>query len=82
VDFGYLGTIRRPDWRWKLHALALTAVMSWYCYLFLTFARSPAGPQDIYDMISEMSFRPITLLNELAGSAPRTQISPLIIWHR
>lgn len=40
VDFGYLGTIREGERRRKLHALVFTAVVSRYCYVFLTFPQT------------------------------------------
>jgi transposase len=40
VDFGYLGMIRDGDRRRKLHALVFTAVVSRYCYAFLTFSQT------------------------------------------
>ncbi|HUN37532.1 MAG TPA: IS21 family transposase [Trebonia sp.] len=40
VDFGYLGMIGDGDRRRKLHALVVTAVVSRYCYVFLTFSQT------------------------------------------
>jgi transposase len=41
VDFGYLGMIADGDGRRrKLHALVFTAVMSRYCYVFLSFSQT------------------------------------------
>ena len=39
IDFGYLGMIPDGDRRRKLHALVFTAVLSRYCFVFLTFRR-------------------------------------------
>jgi len=43
VDFGYLGMIGDGERRRKLHALVLTAVVSRYCYVFLTFSQTTAA---------------------------------------
>jgi transposase len=43
VDFGYLGMILDGDRRRKLHALVFTAVVSRYCYVFLTFPQTTAA---------------------------------------
>jgi transposase len=40
VDFGYLGTIADGGRRRKLHALVFTAVVSRYCFVFLTFSQT------------------------------------------
>jgi transposase len=40
VDFGYLGMISDGDRRRKLHALVFTAVVSRYCFVFLTFSQT------------------------------------------
>jgi Mu transposase-like protein len=40
VDFGYLGMIADGDRRRKLHALVFTAVLSRYCFVFLTFSQT------------------------------------------
>lgn len=40
VDFGYLGMIADGERRRKLHALVFTAVMSRYCYVFLSFSQT------------------------------------------
>jgi transposase len=40
VDFGYLGMIADGDRRRKLHALVFTAVVSRYCFVFLTFSQT------------------------------------------
>ncbi len=40
VDFGYLGMIGDGDRRRKLHALVFTAVVSRYCFVFLTFSQT------------------------------------------
>ena len=40
VDFGYLGMIRDGDKRRKLHALVFTAVVSRYCFVYLTFSQT------------------------------------------
>src|SRR6516162_5272129 len=39
LDFGYLGMIADGDRRRRLHALVFTAVVSRYCFVFLTFAQ-------------------------------------------
>ena len=43
VDFGYLGMIGDGERRRRLHALVLTAVVSRYCYVFLTFSQTTAA---------------------------------------
>jgi len=40
VDFGYLGMIAEDGRRRKLHALVFTAVLSRYCFVFLTFSQT------------------------------------------
>jgi transposase len=40
VDFGYLGMIPDGERRRKLHALVFTAVLSRYCYVYLTFSQT------------------------------------------
>ena len=40
IDFGYLGMIGDGDRRRKLHALVFTAVLSRYCFVFLTFSQT------------------------------------------
>jgi transposase len=40
LDFGYLGMIADGDRRRKLHALVFTAVVSRYCFVFLTFSQT------------------------------------------
>ncbi len=40
IDFGYLGMIGDGDRRRKLHALVFTAVVSRYCFVFLTFSQT------------------------------------------
>ena len=40
ADFGYLGMISDGGRRRKLHALVFTAVLSRYCYVFLTFSQT------------------------------------------
>ncbi|HEY2577737.1 MAG TPA: IS21 family transposase [Streptosporangiaceae bacterium] len=40
ADFGYLGMIADGDRRRKLHALVFTAVLSRYCFVFLTFSQT------------------------------------------
>ena len=42
IDFGYLGMIGDGDRRRKLHALVFTAVLSRYCFVFLTFSQTRA----------------------------------------
>ena len=42
LDFGYLGMIADGDRRRKLHALVFTAVLSRYCFVFLTFSQTTA----------------------------------------
>jgi hypothetical protein len=42
IDFGYLGMIPDGDRRRKLHALVFTAVLSRYCYVYLTFSQTTA----------------------------------------
>jgi hypothetical protein len=43
VDFGYLGMIGDGERRRKLHALVFTAVVSRYCFVFLTFSQTTAA---------------------------------------
>src|SRR5262245_996574 len=43
IDFGYLGMIPDGDRRRKLHALVFTAVLSRYCFVFLTFSQTTAA---------------------------------------
>ena len=43
LDFGYLGMIRDGDRRRRLHALVFTAVVSRYCFVFLTFSQTTAA---------------------------------------
>jgi transposase len=43
IDFGYLGMIGDGDRRRKLHALVFTAVLSRYCFVFLTFSQTTAA---------------------------------------
>lgn len=43
VDFGYLGMISDGERRRKLHALVFTAVVSRYCFVFLTFSQTTAA---------------------------------------
>jgi transposase len=43
LDFGYLGMIDDGDRRRKLHALVFTAVLSRYCFVFLTFSQTTAA---------------------------------------
>ena len=43
IDFGYLGMISDGDRRRKLHALVFTAVVSRYCFVFLTFSQTTAA---------------------------------------
>src|SRR6266705_3650664 len=43
LDFGYLGMIPDGDRRRKLHALVFTAVLSRYCFVFLTFSQTTAA---------------------------------------
>ena len=40
ADFGYLGMISDGGRRRKLHALVFTAVLSRYCFVFLTFSQT------------------------------------------
>jgi transposase len=40
LDFGYLGMIADGDRRRRLHALVFTAVVSRYCFVFLTFSQT------------------------------------------
>src|SRR6266700_505398 len=40
LDFGYLGMIGDGDRRRRLHALVFTAVVSRYCFVFLTFSQT------------------------------------------
>jgi hypothetical protein len=40
LDFGYLGMIADGERRRKLHALVFTAVVSRYCFVFLTFSQT------------------------------------------
>jgi len=42
IDFGYLGMIGDGDRRRKLHALVFTAVVSRYCFVYLTFSQTTA----------------------------------------
>ena len=42
IDFGYLGMIGDGDRRRKLHALVFTAVLSRYCFVYLTFSQTTA----------------------------------------
>jgi hypothetical protein len=43
IDFGYLGMIPDGDRRRKLHALVFTAVLSRYCFVYLTFSQTTAA---------------------------------------
>jgi transposase len=43
LDFGYLGMISDGDRRRRLHALVFTAVVSRYCFVFLTFSQTTAA---------------------------------------
>ena len=43
LDFGYLGMISDGDRRRKLHALVFTAVLSRYCFVYLTFSQTTAA---------------------------------------
>jgi len=43
LDFGYLGMIADGDRRRRLHALVFTAVLSRYCFVFLTFSQTTAA---------------------------------------
>src|SRR5215469_5105251 len=43
IDFGYLGMISDGDRRRRLHALVFTAVLSRYCFVFLTFSQTTAA---------------------------------------
>ena len=43
LDFGYLGMIADGDRRRKLHALVFTAVLSRYCFVYLTFSQTTAA---------------------------------------
>jgi transposase len=43
LDFGYLGMIADGDRRRKLHALVFTAVVSRYCFVYLTFSQTTAA---------------------------------------
>jgi len=43
IDFGYLGMIPDGDRRRRLHALVFTAVVSRYCFVFLTFSQTTAA---------------------------------------
>ena len=43
IDFGYLGMIGDGDRRRRLHALVFTAVLSRYCFVFLTFSQTTAA---------------------------------------
>src|SRR5258707_4036675 len=43
LDFGYLGMIPDGDRRRRLHALVFTAVLSRYCFVFLTFSQTTAA---------------------------------------
>ena len=40
IDFGYLGMIPDGDRRRRLHALVFTAVVSRYCFVYLTFSQT------------------------------------------
>jgi len=40
IDFGYLGMIPDGDRRRRLHALVFTAVLSRYCFVYLTFSQT------------------------------------------
>ncbi len=43
IDFGYLGMIADGDRRRRLHALVFTAVVSRYCFVYLTFSQTTAA---------------------------------------
>lgn len=43
LDFGYLGMIDDGDRRRRLHALVFTAVVSRYCFAYLTFSQTTAA---------------------------------------
>src|SRR6516162_6847861 len=43
LDFGYLGMIADGDRRRKVHALVFTAVLSRYCFIYLTFSQTTAA---------------------------------------
>jgi hypothetical protein len=43
LDFGYLGMIDDGDRRRRLHALVFTAVLSRYCFVYLTFSQTTAA---------------------------------------
>jgi transposase len=43
IDFGYLGMISDGGRRRKLHALVFTAVLSRYCFVFLSFSQTTAA---------------------------------------
>ncbi len=43
IDFGYLGMIPDGDRRRRLHALVFTAVLSRYCFVYLTFSQTTAA---------------------------------------
>jgi transposase len=43
LDFGYLGMIADGDRRRRLHALVFTAVLSRYCFVYLTFSQTTAA---------------------------------------
>ena len=43
LDFGYLGMISDGDRRRRLHALVFTAVLSRYCFVYLTFSQTTAA---------------------------------------
>jgi Mu transposase, C-terminal domain/Integrase core domain len=43
IDFGYLGMIGDGDRRRRLHALVFTAVLSRYCFVYLTFSQTTAA---------------------------------------
>ena len=43
LDFGYLGMISDGDRRRKLHAPVFTAVLSRYCFVYLTFSQTTAA---------------------------------------
>jgi transposase len=43
IDFGYLGMISDGDRRRRLHALVFTAVLSRYCFVYLTFSQTTAA---------------------------------------
>ena len=43
LEFGYLGMIADGDRRRRLHALVFTAVVSRYCFVYLTFSQTTAA---------------------------------------